>query len=97
MNARQQTDLDFSKAFDTVPHRRSIKKLGFYGVRGPLLHWISSWLSKRQQRVTVDGETSGATLVKSGVPQGTVQRTSRVPCLYQGHQQRRYILSMTLC
>ena len=44
----------------------------FYGVRGPLLHWISSWLSKRQQRVTVDGKTSGAIPVKSGVPQGTV-------------------------
>ena len=72
MNARQQTDLDFSKAFDMVPHRRLINKLEFYGVRGPLLHWISAWLLKRQQRVTVDGETSGATPVKSGVPQGTV-------------------------
>ena len=59
-------------AFDTVPHRRLINKLEFYGVRGPLLHWISAWLLKRQQRVTVDGETSGATPVKSGVPQGTV-------------------------
>ena len=38
----------------------------------PRCHWISSWLLKRQQRVTVDGETSGATPVKSGVPQGTV-------------------------
>ena len=50
MNARQQTDLvfiDFSKAFDKIPHRRLINKLEFYGVRGPLLHWISSWLLKR--------------------------------------------------
>ena len=44
----------------------------FYGIRGPLLHWISSWLSNRQQRVIVDGESSGAAPVKSGVPQGTV-------------------------
>ena len=75
MNPRQQTDLvfiDLSKAFDTVPHRRLLNKLKFYSVRGPLLQWISSWLTKRQQRVIVDSEASNATPVKSGVPQGTV-------------------------
>ena len=63
MNARQQTNLlfiDFSKAFDTVPHRRLLNKLQFYGVRGPVLHWISSWLTDRHQRVIVDGESSSA-------------------------------------
>ena len=75
MNTWQQTDLlfiDFSKAFDTVPHGRLLNKLKFYGVRGPLLRWISSWLTERYQRVMVDGESSSATPVKSGVPQGTV-------------------------
>ena len=71
MNTRQQTDLlfiDFSKAFDTVPHRRLLNKLKFYGVREPLLQWISSWLTERYQRVMVDGESSSAIPVKSGVP-----------------------------
>ena len=75
MNVRQQTDLlflDFSKAFDTVPHRRLLSKLNFYGVRGQLHRWISSWLTGRHQRVIVDGESSDATPVRSGVPQGTV-------------------------
>ena len=75
MDRRQQTDLlfiDFSKAFDTVPHRRLLNKLEFYGIRGHLFKWISSWLTKRYQRVIVDGESSSATTVKSGVPQGTV-------------------------
>ena len=75
MNARQQTDLlflDFSKAFDTVPHRRLLSKLNFYGVRGQLYHWISSWLTEWHQRVIVDGELSDVAPVKSGIPQGTV-------------------------
>ena len=59
MNDRQQTDLifiDFSKAFDTVPHIRLLNKLKFYGIRGPLHHWISAWLMRREQRIVVDGE-----------------------------------------
>ena len=58
MNARQQTDLvfiDFSKAFLTQYLTRDY--LTSYGVRGPTLHWVLSWLTKRQQEVIVDGET----------------------------------------
>jgi len=72
MNDRLQTDLifiDFSKA---VPHIRLLNKLKFYGIRGLLHHWISAWLTRREQRVAVDGESSNAIPVKSGVPQGTL-------------------------
>ena len=70
-----QTDvivLDFSKAFDTVPHNRLLHKINHYGVRGHLLTWISSFLKQRQQRVVVDGAHSEWIHVDSGVPQGTV-------------------------
>ena len=64
--------LDFSKAFDTVPHDKLLHKLDNYGIRGDLYKWIASFLMSRTQNVVVDGETSIPCKVESGVPQGTV-------------------------
>ena len=64
--------LDFSKAFDTVPHRRLLQKLAYYGIRDKLLTWISNFLTNRKQRVLLDGISSTHSDVTSGVPQGTV-------------------------
>ena len=41
--------LDFSKAFDKVPHQRLRQKLHYYGVRGQTLDWVTSFLSNRSQ------------------------------------------------
>ena len=60
--------LDFSKAFDKVPHQRLISKLQFYGIQGGTLMWITS----RSQSVIIDGVCSKSVDVTSGVPQGTV-------------------------
>ena len=70
-----QTDviiLDFSKAFDKVPHDKLLYKLDAYGIRGPLHTWIKHFLTKRNMRVIVEGVESSETTVDSGVPQGTV-------------------------
>ena len=70
-----QTDviiLDFSKAFDTVPHKKLLNKLEGYGINGSILKWIDSFLTQRKMCVAVDGEISEWTPVLSGVPQGTV-------------------------
>ena len=64
--------LDFSKAFDTVPHKRLLKKLVHYGIDGQTWSWIAAFLRKRTQCVVVDGEMSSSTRVESGVLQGTV-------------------------
>ena len=64
--------LDFSKAFDKVPHQRLMSKLWNYGIRGDTHAWIKSFLMGRTQRVVVDGEASAWVPVESGVPQGTV-------------------------
>lgn len=64
--------LDFSKAFDSVPHQRLLKKLEGYGIGGNLLNWLQSFLLGRKQRVKVNGSFSSWEEVTSGVPQGSV-------------------------
>ena len=64
--------LDFSKAFDKVPHRRLIEKISAHSVQGSVLNWIREWLSGRTQRTVLNGETSEWQAVHSGVPQGSV-------------------------
>ena len=61
--------LDFSKAFDTVPHDGLLSKLKHYGIDDKIWLWISNFL---KQRVVVDGIQSDLVTVDSGVPQGTV-------------------------
>ena len=52
LDQRQQIDaiaLDFSKAFDKVPHQKLAAKLKYHGVRGKTLRWIERFLSGRIQ------------------------------------------------
>ena len=64
--------LDFSKAFDRVPHARLINKLQAYGIDGPLKSWINDFLANRSQRVFINNIASENSNVTSGVPQGSV-------------------------
>jgi hypothetical protein len=61
--------LDFSKAFDKVPHQRLNNKLNFVGIRDNTLNWISSFLHNRTQLVLLDNIKSSTTSVDSGVSQ----------------------------
>ena len=56
----------------TVPHKRLLQKLEFYGIHGELLSWIWSFLTARTQSVVVEGYHSPKDKVLSGIPQGTV-------------------------
>ena len=63
---------DFSKAFDRVSHTKLLSKILSFGIKGNIANWIKDFLSERYQRVRVEGSLSDWTIVKSGVPQGSV-------------------------
>ena len=60
--------LDFTKAFDKVPHKRLIHKLNYYGISGCIAMWIETFLIGRTQQVVINGAASSFTIVTSGVP-----------------------------
>ena len=65
--------LDFSKAFDTVPHDGLLSKLKHYIIDDKIWLWIYNFIKKyRKQSVVVDGRLSSLIDVVYGVPQGTV-------------------------
>ena len=63
---------DFKKAFDSIPHALLMGKLDLLHLPQFILSWLDSYLTKRQQRVVVDGATSEYITVVSGVPQGSI-------------------------
>ena len=55
-----------------MPHKCLLTKLHYYGIYGPLHDWIKVWLTRRYQKIMIEGESSRNIEVYSGVPQGTV-------------------------
>ena len=64
--------LDFSKAFDKVPHQRLFLNLAHYGIQGPILEWIKDFLTNITQQVVLINITSSSVNVLSNVPKGSV-------------------------
>ena len=63
---------DFAKAFDTVPHRRLLRKIKSYGIKDNILKWLNGFLKNRRQTFKVNGAVSGEKAVCCGIPQGSV-------------------------
>ena len=64
--------IDFSKAFDTVPHNILLRKLEHYGIRGSVHRWFLDYLSHRQQSTCFENSVSSSKRTTLGVPQGSV-------------------------
>ena len=64
--------LDISKAFDKVGHESLLFKLQSYGIEGDLLRLLKTYLTERQQRLVLNGQTSSWLNVTAGVPQSSI-------------------------
>ena len=64
--------LDLSKAFDTLDHQILLSKLEHYGIRGPALSWLKSYLSNCMQFVQYRETCSIRRPLSWGVPHTSI-------------------------
>ena len=64
--------IDYSKAFDLVPHGRLLTKIANSGVDSRVVVWIREFVLSRTQRVSVGGQLSEEVRLKLRVVQGSV-------------------------
>ena len=64
--------VDLQKAFDTVDHKILLVKLNHYRIRVVSNGWFKSYLSNRNQDVSINGYESGLAALNCSIPQGSV-------------------------
>jgi len=64
--------IDYSKAFDYIPHDRQLTTLAASGVDSTVEVWVTEFLVGHTRRGRVGGQLSKQVNVTSGVPQGSV-------------------------
>ena len=75
IQSKQQNALllmDVRKAFDTVSHNILLQKLYHYGIHGTAYKLLESYLSFRNQFVSVQNHHSSLKPINIGVPQGSI-------------------------
>ena len=64
--------IDLRKAFDTVNHEILLTMQEHYGTGGNMFDWFRSYLSKRKQYISINGQSSELLDITCGVTQGSV-------------------------
>ena len=87
--------LDLRSAFDTLQHDILIQRLADIGVRDKALEWFRSYFVDRTTSVKVSNSRSCCSLVKYGVPQGSVLGPTlfNVYCIPLGRFIRKHDIS----
>ena len=64
--------VDFKQAFDVIDHSILLKKLACYGLDDSTIKTVQSFLSDRMQYVSFNNAISRTTVIRRGVPQGSI-------------------------
>ena len=64
--------IDIAGAFNKVSHSGVLHKAKCYGISGPLLTWLRSYLENRQIKAVISGQSSTPHNIRAGVPQGSI-------------------------
>ncbi len=91
--------LDLSAAFDTIDHTLLLSRLNtWFGIGGPALDWLSSYLSDRSQQIKLGDSFSPIAHLPFGVPQGSVLGpllftlyTTPLSATIQGHSIQHHL------
>ena len=78
--------VDLSKAFDSIDYSVLLSKLKSFGIKGMEFDWFCDYLSRRKQRVVVDGHSSewAHVTVCVLVCEGVYVCMYKCPCVYIG-------------
>ena len=63
--------LDFSKAFDTVPHHKLLEAVKKANITKKAGRWVQSWLQHCSFEVKIEDKLSTSREMRSGVKQGS--------------------------
>ena len=74
--------IDIAGAFDKVSHAGLLHKASVYGLDGPLLGWLESYLHNRRLQAVVGGQESSLHHIQAGVPQGSILGPTLLFLLY---------------
>ena len=75
--------MDLRKPFDTVNHEILLTKPEHYGIRGNMLDWFRSYLSKRKQYISINGQSSELLDITCGGSPGVCPWAITIPYIHK--------------